>query len=97
MNIPGFTAEASLYKMSDRYQTTIIFTHNQEAVFPAQVGGIPAPDGPDFPDIPSLPDLPVPGPKRICFYPCARRCFLAPPSIGGSWCFYPCNPICLWV
>lgn len=93
MNIPGFTAEISLYKKSDQYLTTISSARTQGIVMPAQFGEMPAPDGPDI-TIPGLTDMPIPLPRRkICFYPCQRICL---PSLGIP-CFYPCKQICIWV
>ena len=37
MNMPGFTAEASLYKASKLYHAVIESTHASGAVYPAQI------------------------------------------------------------
>jgi hypothetical protein len=37
MNMPGFTAEASLYKTSEHYHAGIESTHASGAVYPAQI------------------------------------------------------------
>jgi hypothetical protein len=40
MNLPGFTAEASLYKTSGHTYTAQTHLQTGGAVFPAQVGGL---------------------------------------------------------
>jgi hypothetical protein len=98
INMPGFTAELSLHRTNDYYQTAALSAVNQEGIFPAQFGEIPAPDGPDFPGrIPGLPDIPQVPPHRLCFYPCQPFCFF-PSSWGGRpACFYPCRQRCIWL
>lgn len=105
VNMPGFTGETSLYKRSDRYQRSTLFTDHQEAVFPAQFGeisgledgfdGMPDLDGGGIPRTPVQLEKfsEVPLMRETCFYPCRPRCF----SIAGSrFCFHPCQRICLW-
>jgi hypothetical protein len=38
MNVPGFTAEASLYKTKKRYQDAGSFPRHDKGIFPAQAG-----------------------------------------------------------
>ena len=74
MNIPGFTAEASLFNVSTRYQATA------EASF---YGGIVQPAGP-FSDV-FYPDRPVPGLFSHVFHPRPIYCLkLKCEDIGGA-------------
>jgi hypothetical protein len=41
MNMPGFAAEASLYKMTSHHEVTRYFPALESAVYPAQVSTIP--------------------------------------------------------
>jgi hypothetical protein len=96
MNIPGFTAEAALCKMSNCYQMIADFAQRAEIIAPAQFGGMPGPDGPDFPDFPGIPDVPKRPLFRICYYPCHEVC--VPRFLGfPGFCFYPCRQRCLWL
>jgi hypothetical protein len=96
MNIPGFSAEASLYKENDCYLMTVNFAQREGIIAPAQFGEVPSPDRLDFPDIPGIPQILIPHlSHRLCFYPCRPICFG-----GGRWnrlCFYPCRQICVWI
>jgi hypothetical protein len=110
MNIPGFTAEVSLRTINDCYRSGVVPILNQESIFPAQFGEIPAPDGPDFPGgIPGLPNIPLlplqrrESPARSprqylwCYYPCRPLCFF-PHSWGGRMaCIYRCEQECIWL
>ena len=90
MNIPGFTAEASLDRASEHYQMTSVLgpEPNDTTILPAQFF-TPNPDGPDGIPIPGRPDIPtIPGPR--CFRVCTWECF---PTPWGRRCF----PWCYWI
>lgn len=94
MNIPKFTAETSLYKVSDSYHVSVNFAQNRGGIIPAQLGDTLNSTSINFP--------PGPFPPWNCFYPCEQICINFPPGPfppnPGSLspiCFYPCKPICL--
>jgi hypothetical protein len=78
MNIPSFTAEASLVKMSGSYRTVGNLHQASGVIHPAQ---IPSPDLP----IPRLP-----GDYPFCYYVCHEFCH---PRLGVCYrmCYLRCQ------
>ena len=84
MNVPGYTAEASLYKKSACYLTTVNFAQREGIIAPAQFGEIFGPDGPGVPKLPPQLERP-PLIRFVCYYdcrfvsrwfdPCPLRCY----------------------
>jgi len=82
MRMPGFTAEASLYKTSEPYYMTGIL---EQARGDVQAAQFPIPE-PPFPR--PIPFPPRPRCVRLCFPECRRIC------IPGRGCFPLCRRVC---
>ena len=80
MSLPGFTAEASLYKTSERYQITGTVTQAEGTIHLAQ--GIP-PVGGNWPSQPSC--------TADCLIRCRKYDCQGDPWFCGSWCWGWCG------
>jgi hypothetical protein len=69
MNLPGFTAERSLYTTEERYSLTTDTEHSKDGVYPAQISSL---EGTVFPRCHLVPKLcrqcPSPDFPNLCFY-----------------------------
>ena len=86
VNMPGFTAEASLYDLHAPYRTAGA-VNAARGIYPAQFDDEPIPD---------LPRLRPGDCAELCGGFCARRCAPSPrPYLCLVLCFPPCFGACL--
>jgi hypothetical protein len=93
MNMPGFTAELSIYKTNEYFLSSEpLFHHGNSSVQMAQMF-TPNPDGPipPFPDGIPTPDLPIPRPRPHCFRLCTNYQWICTGFPSWPRCFRVCT------